>query len=143
MSKSRQILEEIAASGKYLFHGSPYKLKQVEPRQAYNRGRPDGKPAVATIDLIDPAIFISLIPKDSGWSANGNDWHFYASFDALEKAKAATGYVYVFEKNTEFKLYKRSREWRAYRIVTPAKVVEVHYEDLPADIKIKNLSALP
>lgn len=49
---SKELLEQLQKTGEFVFHGSPQKLDQLEPRQQTHINRetgkmePDGKPAV-------------------------------------------------------------------------------------------------
>ncbi len=145
-------LEELAGTGKYVFHGSPVKLGKLEPRQAMRVDRelrkeiPDGKPCVAATPYYEIAIFRSLISaqvsRASGLMNHRSEFgirmgkpYFKASKSAYDNAKTGIkGYVHVFDKDL-FEDHS-NMEVRAYAPVVPIQVIEVTGEDLPEEIEI-------
>src|SRR5947209_5295364 len=69
IDSGREKLKELESENKYLFHGSPHQLDELEPRQAQSiplGGKEmvnDGEPAVAASPLADIAIFRSLLNR--------------------------------------------------------------------------------
>ena len=65
--KNREKLLWLEKEGKYVFHGSPYDISVLEPRQGHNINEETGKiekddePAVFAIFYVDVAIFRALI----------------------------------------------------------------------------------
>ena len=136
----RKELEELAQTGKYVFHGSAAVVEKLEPRQAhdYTSGvkKPDYKPAVFATDRIDTAIFMALYdaapsPKHGQFSLRNNEISFYVSPNAFDNPNLK-GVVYVLNMS-DFQ-HLRGIEFVSEREVTPAKIVEVGVGDLPGDI---------
>jgi hypothetical protein len=137
----RSALEYLSKTGQYTFHGSPYEIETLEPRQAYSNTQPDGEPAVATTPNVDSAIFRALInrKKDeeqgrkhhSAWSGTAAGMNYVtlkSSLDALSPEEK--GYVYVFGKaNHDFLSWRG--ELRSLQPLDPDLTVEVHPVDLP------------
>ncbi|OHA89687.1 MAG: hypothetical protein A2741_01905 [Candidatus Zambryskibacteria bacterium RIFCSPHIGHO2_01_FULL_43_27] len=149
-SPERARLRELEMEGKFLFHGSGYKIDRLKPRQAHNYPTnskeekiPDDKPAVFATPYADTAIFMAVINKPnapkgsrSGFSHNSNGKHEYrATQGTIEQIHNAKGYVYVFNKE-KFKM-RSPAEGLSYKAVEPVEVVEVSEADLP-DITIKD-----
>lgn len=153
ISEAKKLLIELEASGQYVFHGSPSRIEELEPRQAYNHpegsqaGVPDGAPAVAATPLVDVAIFRAIVNSDnikiSHSSRFGPDkeddkkMRFGLSVNGHSDLEGTKGYVYVLPKDT-FAPYQRtaSFEWRSSENIKPIQVVEVSAEDLPEDIEV-------
>lgn len=132
-------LKALEATGDYVFHGSANdKIIELEPRQAFSYGKPDGKPAVFAAGYADPAIFMAVLGsrKAGGWDRDGNKFKFYIEREPWEQAKKENwaGHVYVLNRES-FKRY-RSWDWRSETAVTPVEVVEVSFTDLPYGIKV-------
>ena len=150
-SLERAKLRELENEGRWVFHGSGSKIKEFEPRQAYNyptnsqEGRiPDGKPAVFASVSADIAIFMALINElnvpgrlRSGFGLDSNGKiTFKATKETIEQLHNSTGYVYVFDKK---KFSPRSPiESLSYESVVPDDVVMVTEKDLPKNIEIKD-----
>lgn len=143
--KGREALRVLQNTEKYVFHGSWQKLRELEPRQAYNDKKTDGEPAVCASNNYEISIFRSLVHTPicktrnnfSGWSTNKEDGLiFRATEGAMESAdtKNAIGYVHVFKK-TDFKKYSKT-EYRMHEKIEPLFVIEVYKDDLPEKIEI-------
>lgn len=154
---AKEYLHELASKDKYVFHGSPSKLSELEPRQPTTTDQEtgetvnDGDPAVCTTDKPDIAIFRSLISSriaaqnnlgshssSFGVSESG-EIDFKASPNSLEHAKnpKTVGYVHVFPKEGFTK--RDEMEWRSPQAVKPIEVIEVKGTDLPDNIEIINI----
>lgn len=144
--KGRERLLALEKQGCFVFHGSPDALTTLAPRQAYNRNEEtgemekDGEPAVFATPFADAAIFRALINEKgvggettSEFGFDGEKLHFAASGNLLAAAKKKTGKVYVLDKR-EFDA-PEGMQCRSEQTVTPREVIEVTFEDLPADIK--------
>lgn len=145
---SRERLSEFEASGKYVFHGSPVKLKSLEPRQGYGydpeteKDEADGEPAIFATPKADAAIFHSLIRREQvqgdsnlNWGTDKRgDWIFSATQNLIDAAKDKVGYIHVFDKN-DFS-DSETIQGRAEKEVTPVEVIKVKYKDLPKDIEV-------
>lgn len=151
--RGKEALAALAQTKQFVFHGSPRKFDELEPRQSYNDGKPDGEPAISAgpDEAYELAIFMALIrsgetrmnvPKGgrrSSFSTQGardGQWDFRANALALEDAKSpdAIGYVHAFDKK-DFQPHTRY-EWRAYHKVKPLLVVPVTARDFPEGVGI-------
>jgi hypothetical protein len=150
---AKEELHNLEKTGEYVFHGSPFKLETLEPRQAFNHEKkedgsyesiPDGEPAVFASPFADTAIFMAVISrknaplgKRSGFSSdNKNHFEFRATKETMDQiGDEANGYVYVFKKDGFEE--RNHNEVVAYQAVTPIKIIEVRKEDLPS-IEIKD-----
>lgn len=145
----RDILEEFASTGKYVFHGAPKRIDRLAPMQAMtldtSSGKMinDGEPAVAATLFLDIAIFRALVNKTncptnyrSSFGLNNGTPFFKATEESLESAKrsGSVGYVHVLEKD-RFTPYS-PKEVRSYSEIVPIDVIEVMPEDLPRNIEI-------
>jgi len=137
-------LEEIAKSKDFVYHGSPFSVEKLEPRQAKTRDKKtgemvnDGRPAVVATTDLDLAIFRALTVKLRGRTA------FHTSVDAKDPKKfkmsneakkrypKSRGYVYVLDKSEFIK--HTSLEWRAYKKITPLHRFGVSPKDFNENI---------
>lgn len=146
ISEGKKRLLALEKEGKYVFHGSQYKVDVFEPRQAKIGSREgkmenDGYPAVSSTTLAEISIFRSLTNPDEDTRAqyrpavtDFNGGSPLMTQNALDYAKTIMGRVYVFDKNL-FKHYRGS-EWRSEKPVTPIEVIEVTAGDLPKNIRL-------
>lgn len=147
MGKGREKLLALEKEGKYVFHGSPMEIKELEPRQAqdYDReadiSQDDGAPAVFASPFADAAIFRALINEknvqgdsESGWSLTEDGLQFRSTQNLIESARGVTGKVYVLDK-LQFGP-DEGMQVRSHGTVRPAAVIEVTVDDLPDNIKI-------
>jgi len=146
-SENKEKLLTFEKSGDYVFHGSADILESLEPRQAYNRNeetgemKKDGDPSVFATPYAEVAIFRALTigqyvsgKATSEFGINEGLLYFSSSRNLLERAKSKTGKVYVL-KNKDF-IDTRGMECISHKTVLPHEVVEVHFNDLPQNIKI-------
>ncbi len=145
--KGREPLLKISKQDKFLFHGSAFKLSELEPRQPYNLNKEtkkmakDGMPAVIASPFFEVAIFRALInnrtcPKNhrSGFGYKKGKLVFSASQSTIEQAKQAIGYVHIVNKN-DF-IYYSDMEWRCYHKVKTLCIIKVSFKDLPLNITV-------
>ena len=143
----RKILLELESTNRYVFHGSPHLLEELEPRQAQTMDSitakmvDDGEPAVVTSPFVDIAIFRSIINRDnirgnysSSFSYRDNSLSFSTNLETIGQAKEHKGYVYVFNKD-DFERHS-PMEYRLKNTVKPIEVIEVTSADLPSNIII-------
>mgnify|MGYP003393248095 CR=1 FL=1 len=147
MKSGREILINMEAENKYVFHGSENSgIAIFEPRQAHTvengEAVDDDKPAIHASPVADVAILMALINKqncpdgfDSGFSYDGKV-NLKVSRQGLDQLKDKTkGYVYVFSKDD---FTQRGKiQVISYDEVKPLQVVEVNKADLSEDIEIK------
>ena len=149
----KQILENLEKTGRYVFHGSPFKILKFQPRQAFNSIKkedgeyekiPDGDPAVFTSPFVKTAIFMAVMNKKNaplesrtGFSSNNNgNFEFRATQETMNQiSEDASGYVYVFEKEKFQEI--NFNESVSHEEVEPIMFIEVTKKDLP-EITIKD-----
>lgn len=146
--QGRKTLMALEREGIYVFHGSTELLEELEPRQAkiWDKDKKEmiehGEPSVVATPFAEVAIFRAVISNkikaDDGkhYSAFGSDGekpYFETTPSVLKNAKNAVGYVYVFKKEDFTKL--SPMEWRSDKKLKPVRTFEVHFEDLPDNIK--------
>ena len=131
----------------YVFHGSPFQLAKLEPKQAfdYRSGSQikDGAPAVFASTLLPYAIFKALInPVNcrtcfflSSCTYKNGELHFAASQDTLTHLNSMTrGYVHILNRSH---FYQRGdNEWLRHGSVKPAAIFEVRLSDFHGDIEV-------
>lgn len=146
---SKERLQELEATGNYLFHGSPFTVDTFEPRQAYTdvggEPAPDGEPAVFASAEIETPIFRSIFHESSftglegsyevGFSNSDDGSHYiHANDAAIEVCKQNTGYVYVFKRD-DFVLRGNS-EWVATKEVKPVAIFYSSFSDIGLPIEL-------
>ena len=149
---SKERLQQLEATGNYLFHGSPFKVDMFEPRQAYTddddgQPTPDGEPAVFASAEIETPIYRSIFHESSfeglegsyevGFSNSDDGNHYiHANEAAVEVCKENTGYVYVLNRN-DFELRGNS-EWVANKNIKPVAVFHSNFGDVGLPIHSSN-----
>lgn len=136
-SESLRRLKELETTGKFVFHGSDHVIYKLEPRQAFNAGAPDGKPAVCASKTIDIALFCAIFKGHktegwSGWSAYSGD-KFYADSEMYKAAETGKGYVHVMLL-ADFEEFAGRGEMRATHPITPIEVIEVNRQDFKPQV---------
>ncbi|MBC6458960.1 TMEM165/GDT1 family protein [Actinomadura sp. HBU206391] len=153
----RQALEQLSKQygDTVLYHGSPTRLTELEPRQMNWLDKdlnkyPDGKPAVCAGTCYDVPIFMALFKKRARFrykeNANGETEFIVDKASLTEGLEDLEGYVYIVRK-VDFESFggeapegwpgpalPRPEEYRAYDKVTPLAMVKVTIEDFPATI---------
>jgi predicted methyltransferase len=149
MGKNRAILLLLEKENKYVFHGSPHKIKILEPKQSKNMNKETGnmenhgEPSVFATQYADFAIFRALINNDnvigsseSSFVIEGIQMHFSTTKNLMDAAKKKVGKVYVLDKKN-FQDIDEVQCISNVQIV-PLKVIEVTFDDLPEGIKVLN-----
>lgn len=138
-----EYLNQNLDSPKYLFHGSPYQLKQVCKHQSHDS---DGN-----ISNIDNAVFVtpSLLiasayafkdtikekSKELHWNFNVTTSKDTFPIMTMENVNLndcdnIIGYIYVFENNNSFvNDPKDSLQYKSYQAQAPKKVLKIYYKD--------------
>ena len=144
----KETLMSLEKEGPYLFHGSTELLVELEPRQAkiWDKDKKEmvehGEPSVVATPFAELAIFRAVISNKikaadgkhySAFGSDGEKPYFETTPSVLKNAKDAIGYVYVFKKEDFTKL--SPMEWRSDKRLKPVRTFEVHFEDLPENIK--------
>lgn len=145
---NKQKLEKLERENKYLFHGSGFLIKTLEPRQAYQFtdgvNIPDGKPAIFASPFVNYAIFMALINKTNcpkGYQSSSGFDKDKLTFRATKKTldqlnDISKGYVYILNRTDFTERYKG--EWMSYKTVKPIDFVEVNKSDLNFPIDVLN-----
>ncbi|MGI9027842.1 MAG: hypothetical protein ACR2FM_03320 [Candidatus Saccharimonadales bacterium] len=137
-------LKKFEDLNRFVFHGSSvFPINELEPRQSYSFGEPDGQPAISASNSIWPAIFMSILSRESGCAmginiSDKNPFGLLVPESVYEKAHIEKwiGYVYVLEA-TEFVLRKHgSFELRSTVPAKPVDVLPVQVNDLPKGINV-------
>lgn len=147
IKSGKEKLHQLETEGQFVFHGSSHIINELEPRQAYNQNKDDGKmeadgkPAVFATPFAEMAIFRALTNGDdlpinstSSFGINENGLHFSVTKNLLSYLKNKTGVVYVLDKS-QFSVFE-AIQCRSYEKVVPVDAVEVTAEDLPDNIEI-------
>lgn len=146
----KESLMALEKEGAYVFHGSTELLEELEPHQAkiWDKDKKEmvkhGEPSVVATPFAEIAIFRAVISNKiraddgqhySAFGSDGNEPFFETTPSVLKKARDAIGYVYVFKKNDFEKI--SPMEWRSKKNLRPERIFEMHFEDLPQNIKLK------
>ncbi|OGM99266.1 MAG: hypothetical protein A2915_02635 [Candidatus Yanofskybacteria bacterium RIFCSPLOWO2_01_FULL_41_34] len=150
IERGKETLMNLEKEGLYVFHGSTELIQELEPRQAkvWNKDKKEmvahGEPSVVATPFAEIAIFRAIISNKiksndgKHYSSFGSDGHkpfFETTLKILEQAKDVVGYVYVFKKEDFTKL--SPMEWRSNKKLKPVRTFEVHFQDLPENIKLE------
>ncbi|MCL5093565.1 MAG: hypothetical protein M1355_00290 [Patescibacteria group bacterium] len=127
------MLQELAETGLFVFHGSDNPdIEELEPRQAYDKGKPDGQPAVCAAINPDLTIFKSLMPKFSaGWTRINGEMLLLLKEKGDEEMKDKKGFVYILDKVLFSPDCNETGDWRAYKEIKPISKVKVGINDAP------------
>ncbi len=114
-----------------LFHGSPYKLDEIIPNQAYDSQFEEGcQLAIYATSNIDMAICFALGCVADGENAErimmpeyGNKMHFINCHPNY----GGKGYIYVLEKG-KF-TYAYGSQWVCYETLIPQQVIEIAVDE--------------
>lgn len=142
MSNEKEKLLNLEKEKKYVFHGSPFKLKQLNPNQGYNYNKElnkmveDGEPAISASPYIDIAIFRAIINPHNfpfkGYESAFGISRFRTTQKVLENLKNKKGNVYVLDKAQFYRF--SNMEWRSSKKIKPIEIIQVFSNDLPENI---------
>lgn len=148
-SRNREKLLLLEKEGKYVFHGSSKSLGVLEPRQGFDLNKEtgkmeeDGAPAIFATPYADIAIFRALINGNglseesfSSFGIDGERLNFSATKNLIDKSRDCIGKVYVLDKG-KFQNFE-GIQCRSFEPNHPIQVIDVTFDDLPADIIIKD-----
>lgn len=151
--EGREALDQFAATGRYLFHGSQVAdIVELEPHITNSKAeREDGgiwvqnRPVVSATANIDVAIFAATIWRrgvgTSGWYSKGGGNSATFEFNASEGVIAEVikqnvfGYVYVLPKEKFKPILEIPSEFQSEVAVKPLAVIRVHATDLHPDVR--------
>ncbi|MBE6158939.1 MAG: hypothetical protein E7159_03860 [Firmicutes bacterium] len=137
---------------KYLFHGSPVLMSELEPQQSRDSG--------GNQDNVDCAVFMypvfyKCVPyalkrgfiykeefgEDSWFETYNRTIDFpYAVLNNRDIDMDAIGYLYVFEKNDDMIKDPLNYQYRCYHSLKPIDVVQVQMKDYVDLFEIRNSS---
>lgn len=148
VEQGKNKLIALEKEGLYVFHGSTELIEELEPRQAkiWDKDKKEmtehGTPSVVATPFAEVAIFRAVISNEikaddgkhySAFGSDGDKPFFETTPSVLKNAKDAIGYVYVFKKEDFNKV--SPMEWRSNKKLKPILIFEVHFQDLPKNIK--------
>ncbi len=153
---AREKLDELAATGMYVFHGSPDPhIEEFEPRQAHNYDAstdtnvPDGAPAVFASDRVDIPIFMALFNRThsansasvlsgTGVRSDGEvrKGEFRATKNLIDGVRkpGVYGIVYVFDRSQFLPREPGSSEWICNTVIHPTMALTVYISDFPEKV---------
>jgi len=131
MVKLEEYLNQNIDQPKYLFHGSPYLLDKLLPKQSH-----DDNENKSNEDL---AIF--LFPMFRKVTPYALRKAFYQSIDGVAKENRIInsdekGYVYVFLRDETMIKDNDSYQYRCYHELVPVDIVEIRFKDFVDDFEI-------
>ena len=133
---------------KYLFHGSPHKLKYVKPKRSYDSL--GIKENISTSVFLTPIFEIATAYsfKDSIKEKSNNlNWNFeitnsnqfpIMTMKNVNVDDEMIGYIYVFLNNKNFIKDKNSYQYKCYEIIKPIDIIEIKYKDFKHLYKVEN-----
>ena len=155
IGRGKEILMNLEKEGLYVFHGSTELIEELEPRQAkvWDKEKKEmtehGEPSVVATPFAEIAIFRAVISNKikaedgknySSFGFDGEKPFFETTPSVLKNAKDAIGYVYVLKKEDFIKI--SPMEWRSDKKLKPVRTFEVHFQDLPENIKLEPSSEI-
>jgi hypothetical protein len=151
----KQALHELAETGLFVFHGTNLTgIAELVPRQAFNKGEPDGTPAIFAATNPDIAIFQAVFnaarqqvesgDATTGWTgSHEGDVQFRTTPNVAEFLKEhpeTIGEVYVLDSEN---FTSGDRGMVSENAVTPLTAIAVGVEDLPSNIHVYGTSDWP
>ena len=146
----KKYLDNNPENPKYLFHGSPKLMEELEPQQSHDSG--------GNQDNVDCAVFMypvfyKCVPYalkkgfiykeefgDDSWFETYNRTidYPYAVLNNRDIDMDAIGYVYVFERNDDMIKDTMSYQYRCYHSLKPIDIVQVQMKDYLDLFEIRN-----
>ena len=114
----------------YLFHGSPYKIDVLQPRQAHDIGFESGcQEAVYATDNLDMAICFALgVEGDENYERTMLPEHgMKMLFKNCHPRYGQKGYIYVLNK-AGF-VHAMGSQWVSYGQQNPIDIIEINVDD--------------
>lgn len=120
--------------GGYLFHGSPYKIERLQPRQAHDTAYEVGcQTAVYATDSLDMAICFAL-GVEGDEDAERIMLPAYGKkmlFKNCHPRYGQKGYVYVLKRDGF--THAMGSQWVSYTEQTPVEIMEIEVDDYVED----------
>lgn len=138
VNKLKEYLEQDIWNPKYLFHGSPYEIDNLEPRKSNDSENKENA---------DHAIFLTSwfinatayafrnklkeINEYYDFSMNNNGELPAMNFQVENLPEDLYGYIYVFDKTDDMikDNHEYTTQYRCYHELRPIDVVKVYYKD--------------
>lgn len=122
--------------GNYLYHGSPYKIEALQPRQAHDTGYEAGcQKAVYATDSLDMAICFALgVEGEAGEDFQRTmlpEQGMKMLFQNCHPRYGQKGYIYVL--NREDFVPAMGSQWVACKEQIPIDVIEIEVDDYTED----------
>lgn len=118
---------------KYLFHGSPKLIEQIEQRHAYDSEHNPENEDYAVFLTSSFVVATAYAFKDK-IKENSTHWDFYIEYNNIIMNNVNTddeqiGYVYVFKKDDLKIESKAGHQYKVKNTIKPIDIVKVKFED--------------
>ena len=129
----------------YLYHGSPYIMEKIEPREAKDSVNKENEDTAVFLTSYQPTALayafrnkIKETNDNYSFSINNNGNLPSMEFEADHIPEDLFGYIYVFKKDdTMIKdKHNNSTQYKCYHSLIPVVVVKVYYKDFENYFKI-------
>ena len=147
MNKLDNYINQNIFEPNYLFHGSPYEMEQLEPRQSnddYNKENEDNA-IFLTSSFLNATAYafrnkLKELNEHYSFSINNVGKLPVMEFKVDNLPEDLFGYIYVFKKdNSIIKDYhKHTTQYRCYHNLKPIDVVQIYYKDFAEYFKREN-----
>ncbi len=138
MDKLNEYLEQNIWNPKYLFHGSPYEIDILEPRQSIDTQNKENEynAVFLTSWFINATAYsfrnkLKEINEHYDFQMNNNGELPAMNFQVANLPDDLYGYVYVFNKTDDMirDNHENTTQYRCYHKVRPVDIVKVYYKD--------------
>lgn len=135
---------------KYLFHGSPYLLDEIEPKRAIDANHNSENEDKAVFLTSSFVLASAYAFKDSIKAlSEGLDWNFEIGYDAdndeinilfenVNLDDELEGYIYVFPYNENYKHEGKSIQYKSYDSIKSPVIIKVKFSDFKKYYSINN-----
>ena len=148
MNKLDKYINQNIFEPTYLFHGSPFEIEQLEPRQStddQNKENEDNA-VFLTSNFINAVAYafrnkLKEINEDYSFSMNNNGQLPVMIFEVDNLPEDLFGYVYVFSKDDSMikDNHVYTTQYRCYHPIKPIDVVKVYYKDFEQYFERENI----
>lgn len=148
MSKLEEYINQNIFEPNYLFHGSPFEIEQLEPRQSnddQNKENED-KAIFLTSWFINATAYafrnkLKEFNEHYSFSMNNNGQLPAMIFEVNNLPVDLFGYVYVFQKDDSIikDNHEYTTQYRCYHNLKPIDVIKVYYKDFAKYFKRENI----
>ncbi len=149
MNKLDKYINQNIFEPTYLFHGSPFEIEKLEPRQSTdNENKENEDYAVFLTSNFMTAVAYTFrnklkeINKYYSFSINNNGQSPVMTFEVENLPEDLFGYVYVFSKDDSIikDNHEYTIQYRCYHPIKPIDVVQVYYKDFAEYFKREDIS---